>query len=46
MLRRWYELIIENKDDLGCILTLEQGKPLAEATAEVVYGASFVEWFA
>jgi succinate-semialdehyde dehydrogenase / glutarate-semialdehyde dehydrogenase len=46
VLRRWYELIIENKDDLGRILTLEQGKPLSEATAEVVYGASFVEWFA
>lgn len=46
VLRTWYELIVENKDDLGHILTLEQGKPLAEATAEIVYGASFVEWFA
>ena len=46
VLRTWYELIIENKDDLGRILTLEQGKPLAEAIAEIVYGASFVEWFA
>ncbi|MCG5485298.1 NADP-dependent succinate-semialdehyde dehydrogenase [Sinorhizobium alkalisoli] len=45
-LRRWFELMIENKDDLGRILTTEQGKPLAEATGEIVYGASFVEWFA
>ncbi len=46
VLRRWFELMIENKDDLGRILTMEQGKPLAEATGEIVYGASFVEWFA
>ncbi|OHV79190.1 NADP-dependent succinate-semialdehyde dehydrogenase [Ensifer sp. LCM 4579] len=46
VLRRWFELMIENKDDLGRILTTEQGKPLAEATGEIVYGASFVEWFA
>ncbi|MBW8786628.1 MAG: NADP-dependent succinate-semialdehyde dehydrogenase [Rhizobium leguminosarum] len=46
VLRKWYELMIENKDDLGRILTLEQGKPLAEATGEIVYGASFIEWFA
>ncbi|MFA1625591.1 NADP-dependent succinate-semialdehyde dehydrogenase [Rhizobium mongolense] len=46
ILRRWYELMIENKDDLGRILTLEQGKPLAEATGEIIYGASFIEWFA
>lgn len=46
ILRRWFELMIENKDDLGRILTLEQGKPLAEATGEIVYGASFIEWFA
>ncbi|MEY9561259.1 NADP-dependent succinate-semialdehyde dehydrogenase [Sinorhizobium fredii] len=46
VLRRWYELMIENKDDLGKILTIEQGKPLAEATGEIVYGASFIEWFA
>ncbi|HXV29939.1 MAG TPA: aldehyde dehydrogenase family protein, partial [Sinorhizobium sp.] len=45
VLRRWFELMIENKDDLGQILTIEQGKPLAEATGEIVYGASFVEWF-
>ena len=46
VLRKWFELMIENKDDLGRILTAEQGKPLAEATGEIVYGASFVEWFA
>ncbi|ANP89784.1 NADP-dependent succinate-semialdehyde dehydrogenase [Rhizobium leguminosarum] len=46
VLRRWFDLMIENKEDLGRILTLEQGKPLAEATGEIVYGASFIEWFA
>ena len=46
VLRTWFELMIENKDDLGRILTTEQGKPLAEATGEIVYGASFIEWFA
>jgi succinate-semialdehyde dehydrogenase/glutarate-semialdehyde dehydrogenase len=46
ILRKWFDLIIENKDDLGRILTREQGKPLAEATGEIVYGASFIEWFA
>ena len=45
-LRRWFDLIIENQSDLAQIMTLEQGKPLAEAMGEVVYGASFVEWFA
>ena len=46
ILRRWYDLILANLDDLGLIMTLEQGKPLAEAKGEVRYGASFVEWFA
>lgn len=46
ILRRWYELILENKDDLAIIMTQEQGKPLAESVGEVVYGASFIEWFA
>lgn len=46
ILRRWFELMIENRDDLGLILTLEQGKPLAEAKGEITYGASFIEWFA
>lgn len=46
LLKRWFELIVQNKDDLGIILSSEQGKPLAEATGEVVFGASYVEWFA
>ncbi|MDQ0559844.1 succinate-semialdehyde dehydrogenase/glutarate-semialdehyde dehydrogenase [Rhizobium mesoamericanum] len=46
ILRKWFELMIEHKEDLGRILTSEQGKPLAEATGEIVYGASFIEWFA
>ncbi len=45
ILRRWYELQLENVDDLATILTTEQGKPLAEAKGEIRYGASFVEWF-
>ena len=46
VLRRWFDLMMEHVDDLGTILTAEQGKPLAEARGEVAYGASFVEWFA
>jgi len=46
VLRRWFELMMENADDLGMILTAEQGKPLAEAVGEIGYGASFVEFFA
>jgi len=46
MLRKWFDLIIDNADDLAFLMTLEQGKPLAEAKGEVIYGASFVEWFA
>jgi succinate-semialdehyde dehydrogenase/glutarate-semialdehyde dehydrogenase len=46
ILRRWFDLILANSDDLARILTLEQGKPLAEAKGEVAYGASFLEWFA
>ncbi|WP_374730203.1 NAD-dependent succinate-semialdehyde dehydrogenase [Stappia sp.] len=46
VLRRWYELIVENADDLATILTAEMGKPLAEARGEILYGASFIEWFA
>ena len=45
VLRRWFDLMMENQDDLGRILTAEQGKPLAEAKGEIAYGASFVEWF-
>jgi succinate-semialdehyde dehydrogenase / glutarate-semialdehyde dehydrogenase len=46
ILRRWFDLITASSDDLARILTLEQGKPLAEAKGEVAYGASFLEWFA
>ncbi|MGR5142922.1 NAD-dependent succinate-semialdehyde dehydrogenase [Photobacterium sp. DNB23_23_1] len=46
VLRRWFELIVENADDLASILTQEQGKPLAEAKGEITYAASFVEWYA
>ncbi|MCX8845264.1 NAD-dependent succinate-semialdehyde dehydrogenase, partial [Vibrio parahaemolyticus] len=46
MLNRWFQLLLENKADLGRLMTLEQGKPLAEAQGEVLYGASFIEWFA
>jgi len=46
LLRRWYELMLANADDLAVIMTAEQGKPLAEARGEVVYAAAFIEWFA
>jgi succinate-semialdehyde dehydrogenase/glutarate-semialdehyde dehydrogenase len=46
VMRRWYELIVENADDLAMILTAEQGKPLHEARGEILYGAGFVEWYA
>ncbi len=46
VMRKWYELMMANQDDLGKILTAEMGKPLAEAKGEIAYGASFVEWFA
>ena len=46
VLRRWFELMMENQDDLAAILTAEQGKPFAEAKGEIGYGASFIEWFA
>jgi len=46
ILRKWHDLIVANADDLALILTIEQGKPLAEAKGEILYGASFVEWFA
>ena len=45
ILRRWYDLIVAHLDDLALLMTSEQGKPLAEARGEVLYGASFVEWF-
>ncbi|WP_332700526.1 NAD-dependent succinate-semialdehyde dehydrogenase [Devosia sp.] len=46
MLEAWYDLILANKEDLARIMTLEQGKPLAEARGEIVYTASFVKWYA
>ncbi|KAJ2464889.1 hypothetical protein GGI03_002972 [Coemansia sp. RSA 2337] len=45
LLRKWLELILANKDDLARLMTLENGKPLAEAQGEVMYGASYIEWF-
>lgn len=45
IIRRWYDLLIEHQDDLALILTTEQGKPLAEAKGEIVYGASYLDWF-
>ncbi len=45
VLRKWYDLMIENADDLGMILTAEMGKPFLEAKGEIMYGASFIEWF-
>ena len=46
ILRRWYELMREHQDDLAMLMTLEEGKPLAEAKGEIAYAASFVDWFA
>ncbi len=46
ILRKWYELLMANQEDLGRIMTAEQGKPFPEAKGEVAYGASFVEWYA
>ncbi len=46
VLRRWFELILANQEDLAALMTAEQGKPLAEARGEIVYAASFIEWFA
>jgi succinate-semialdehyde dehydrogenase/glutarate-semialdehyde dehydrogenase len=45
ILRRWFDLMMANQDDLGTILCAEMGKPLAEAKGEIAYGASFIEWF-
>jgi succinate-semialdehyde dehydrogenase/glutarate-semialdehyde dehydrogenase len=45
VMRKWFDLMMANQDDLGMILTAEQGKPLAEAKGEVAYGASFIEFF-
>ena len=45
VLRRWFNLVMENREDLEQIVTAEQGKPLAEARAEIAYGANYIEWF-
>lgn len=45
IMRKWFDLMMENQDDLGRILTAEMGKPLPEAKGEIAYGASFIEWF-
>ncbi|ASS58072.1 NAD-dependent succinate-semialdehyde dehydrogenase [Rhizobium leguminosarum] len=45
VLRKWFELLIENQDDLAAIMTAEQGKPLPEARGEIAYAASYIEWF-
>ena len=46
LLRRWYDLIMANQEDLAILMTTEQGKPLAEAKGEIAYAASFLEWAA
>lgn len=46
ILRKWHDLMVANADDLGMILTAEMGKPIAEGKGEIIYGASFIEWFA
>ena len=46
ILRNWFNLMMEHQDDLARLMTLEQGKPLAEAKGEISYAASFIEWFA
>ena len=46
MLRKWYDLMMENQEDLAQLMTAEQGKPLAESRGEIAYAASFIEWFA
>ncbi|HSM68816.1 MAG TPA: aldehyde dehydrogenase family protein, partial [Xanthomonadales bacterium] len=46
ILRRWFDLMVANQDDLAQLMTAEQGKPLPESAGEILYGASFIEWFA
>jgi succinate-semialdehyde dehydrogenase / glutarate-semialdehyde dehydrogenase len=46
ILRKWFDLMMQNQEDLAILMTVEQGKPLAESRGEIVYGASFIEWFA
>ena len=46
LLRKWFEIMMANQEDLAVLMTVEQGKPLAESRGEIAYGASFIEWFA
>ena len=46
IMKKWFDLIMSNKEELAQMMTIEQGKPLNEARGEIVYGASFIEWFA
>jgi succinate-semialdehyde dehydrogenase/glutarate-semialdehyde dehydrogenase len=46
ILRKWFELLLDNQEDLAVIMTVEQGKPLAESRGEIAYAASYIEWFA
>lgn len=46
MLQRWFELVVQNTEDLARLMTCEQGKPLSESRNEIRYAASFIEWFA
>ena len=46
ILRKWFDLVMLHQDDLARIMTLEQGKPLAEAKGEIAYGAAYLEWYA
>ena len=46
ILRKWFDLMMANQEDLAILMTVEQGKPLAESRGEIAYGASFIEWFA
>jgi succinate-semialdehyde dehydrogenase/glutarate-semialdehyde dehydrogenase len=46
IMRRWYDLMMENQEDLAVLMTSEQGKPIAESRGEIAYAASFIEWFA
>jgi succinate-semialdehyde dehydrogenase/glutarate-semialdehyde dehydrogenase len=46
ILRRWFELLMSNQEDLATLMTAEQGKPLAESRGEIAYAAAFIEWFA
>ena len=46
ILRKWFDLMMANQEDLAILMTREQGKPLAESRGEIAYGAAFVEWYA